>query len=324
MGNFTHDVKRELLAKKLNGTKEKRASLSAFLRTNGAISFTDEGLGFVLSTESERIGERYMTLVEQLYDAECKVLVGENKLSGKDMFTFSYNGEKAYDLLIDLGVFERESEDSGYGLFHGIPGRIVPDEKSRHAYIVGAFLGGGSCTLPKRGSKTGYHLEIVFTHEETANDFLPLLASYEILAKTVKRKENFVVYLTSVAAISDFFAVVGAKNALDRLNKTAEQREDRNNSNRVNNCFVGNMDRTLTAAAKQCFMIEYLIDRGILPLLDEPLRCTAEMRLKNPEASLKELSERLGVGKSGLNHRLRRITEIYEEEKKAEEGEEDQ
>lgn len=322
MANFTHEVKKELLSKKLNGRSEKRASLSAFMRTNGTLSFTEGRLGFVMSTESERIGERYMTLAGELYDAECTALVGENRLSGNKMFTFAYNGENTYDLLIDLGVFEREKEEDSYALFDGIPERVVPDEKSRIAYIIGAFLGSGSCTLPKKGAKTGYHLEFVFSRERTAEDFLSLLASCEILAKTVVRKESFVVYLTSVAAISDFFAVIGAGNALGKLNEMAEEREGRNNDNRINNCFVGNMDRTLTAAAKQCFMIEYLTERGVLELFDEPLRVTAKMRLDNPEASMKELAEKLMIGKSCLNHRLRRIAELYGEEKKAEEGEE--
>lgn len=321
MANFTHEVKRELLGKKLNGRAEKRASLSAFMRTNGTLSFTEGKLGFLLSTESERIGERYMTFAEELYGAECTAIVGENRLSGNKMFTFAYNGEKTYDLLIDLGVFERESEEDYYDLFDGIPERVVSDEKSRLAYIVGAFLGSGSCTLPKRGARTGYHLEFVFSGERMANDFSSLLASCEILAKTVKRKESFVVYLTSVAAMSDFFAVIGAKNALETLNEMAEEREGRNNDNRVNNCFVGNMDRTLTAAAKQCYMIEYLTERGVIALQDEALRVTAKMRLDYPEASLKELAELLSIGKSCLNHRLRRIAEFYEEEKKAEEGE---
>jgi hypothetical protein len=312
------EIKRELLGKKLNTREEKRASLSAFMRTNGCLSFTQNGLGFVLVTESERVAERYLALLEELYGILCTTNAKEDRLSGKDKLTFAYNGEKAYDVLIDLGVFERGNEGN-YELYSGIGRRLLPSEDAKLAYIAGAFLGGGSCTLPRGGAKTGYHLEFIFTHEETAADFTALLEEYELVAKTIPRKDSFVVYFTSVSVISDFLAVIGANGALERLNRMAQAREGRNNDNRKNNCFVGNMDRTATASAKQCLIIGYLQEKGILAQLDENLRITAQTRLAYPEASLSELSERLSASKSCVNHRMRKLTEIYEESKKEEE-----
>jgi hypothetical protein len=315
------EIKRELLGKKLNTREEKRASLSAFMRASGCLSFTQNGLGFVLVTESERVAERYLSLLEELYGVVCTTNAKEDRLSGKDKLTFAYNGEQAYDILIDLGVFER-GKDGNYELYSGISRRVTNGANNELAFIEGAFLGGGSCTLPRGGAKTGYHLEFIFTHEETAADFTALLDEYKLIAKTVKRKESFVVYFTSVSVISDFLAVVGADGALEKLNRMAEAREDRNNDNRKNNCFVGNMDRTMTASAKQCLVIGYLREKGILATLDENLRLTAQVRLSYPEASLSELSERLSASKSCVNHRMRKLTEIYEETKKQEEVDE--
>jgi hypothetical protein len=311
------EIKRELLGKKLNTQEEKRASLSALMRTSGCLSFTQNGLGFVLVTESERVAERYLSLLEELYGIVCMTNAKEDRLSGKDKLTFAYNGEKAYDILIDLGVFER-GKDGNYELYSGISRRITEGEQNQLAFIEGAFLGGGSCTLPRGGAKTGYHLEFIFTHEETAQDFIELLDEYKLVGKTVKRKDSFVVYFTALSAISDFFAVVGADGALEKLNRMAEDREGRNNDNRKNNCFVGNMDRTMTASAKQCLIIGYLQEKGVLAALDENLRLTAQVRLNYPEASLSELSERLSASKSCINHRMRKLTEIYQEIKKEE------
>ncbi|MBR7100141.1 MAG: DNA-binding protein WhiA [Clostridia bacterium] len=311
MANFTWSIKRELLAKKTNIRALQVASLSAFLRTNGCISYTREGLGFFLITESERIGEYYLTLLERLYGISCTANAAEDRLSGKDKLTLSYNGEKSYDILIDLGIFERENEQSAYDLFTGISPRIIADDDSKLAYIKGAFLGGGSCTLPRMGAKTGYHLEFVFNHAQTATDFALLLEEYQLIAKIIERKDNYVVYIATLAGICDFLSVVGADSALKKLNATAEAREENNNSNRVNNCFVGNMDRTATAAAKQCLAIEFLNTNGYLAQMDEEIRILAKCRLEHKEASFAELAQKLQLSKSGVNHRMRKLMEFY-------------
>ncbi len=320
LANFTSGIKREFLHKKPQTRQGKTAVFSAFIRTGGCISFTQEGPGFFLVTESEKIAEYYVALAEELYGVHCTVNAAADRLRGRDKLTVAYNGDRTFDVLIDAGVFEKGAAGN-YELYAGIPPRIVADEESRLAYIRGAFLGGGSCTLPRAGAKTGYHLEFVFAHEETAEDFASLLASYELIAKIIRRKESFVVYLASLAAISDFLAVAGAQNSLERLNLTAEEREEKNNSNRVNNCFVGNMDRTATAAARQSIAIACLAERGILPRLDEELKAVAAARLKAREASLSELADALGLSKSCVNHRMRRIMELYRE--LTDEGEED-
>lgn len=322
MANFTSVIKREFLNKKPRTDAGKAAVFSAFVRTGGCISFTQDGLGFFLVTESEKIAEYYIALAEELFGIACTANAAADKLRGRDKLTIAYNGDKAYDVLIGAGIFER-GISGHYELYSGIPARIVPDEESRLDYIRGAFLGGGSCTLPRAGAKTGYHLEFVFAHEETARDFADLLSSYELIGKIIRRKESFVVYLASLAAISDFLAVTGAENALEKLNATAEAREEKNNSNRVNNCFVGNMDRTATAAARQCIAIEYLSAQGILPRLDEELRSVAAARLKDREASLFELAEELGLSKSCVNHRMRRIMELYKDMKEDKEQKEE-
>lgn len=314
MTNFTTYIKRDLLSLKTYNKNRACgvASLSAFMRSSGCISFTEEGLGFVLSTAVERVAERYLSLIDKLFSVTCSLNAAEDKMSGKERLTLSYNGEAAYDILIELGIFERNGEGS-YELYYGIPERIIPDEESKLAYIRGAFLGCGSCTLPRGGKKTGYHLEFVFSREETAADFVALLDEYQLVAKVVPRKESYVVYITSLGAISDFLSIVGAAGALARLTAAAEEREESNHGNRVNNCFVGNMDRTATAAANQCLAIGRLREEGILAVLDEGTRQVAAARFENPELSLKELAEKLRLTKSCVSHRMRKILAVYEE-----------
>lgn len=314
MTNFTTCIKRDLLSLKTYNKNRACgvASLSAFMRVSGCLSFTQEGLGFVLGTSMERVAERYLELTDKLFSVTCTLNVAEDRINKNERINLSYNGEAAYDMLIALGIFER-NEEGNYELYYGIPARILPDDDCKIAYIRGAFLGCGSCTLPRDGKKTGYHLEFVFSREETATDFVALLGEYELLAKIVKRKESFVVYFASLGAISDFLSVVGAEGSLSRLVEAAEEREESNHGNRVNNCFVGNMDRTATAAANQCLAIRHLRESGALNLLDEGTRQVAEARLAAPEASLKELSEKLRLTKSCVSHRMRKIIELYED-----------
>lgn len=316
--NFTRDIKRELLSKRYRERAEKVASLSAFLRTSGGISYTQDGLGFFLVTETERIGEHFLQLLEDLYDIPCSVNAAEERLRGRQKLTVSYNGEKAIDILIDLGIIDRKGPGEEYGLSAAVPWRLLPSEGTRLSYIRGAFLGSGSCTLPREGAKTGYHLEFVFAAGETAEAFTELLSGFQLIMRVTRRKESSVVYSASVAAISDFLAVVGATTALKRLSSTAEEREGKNNFNRVNNCFVGNMDRTATASAKQCLAIERLERECILASLDGELRVVAAARMADREASLGELAAKLGISKSCLAHRMRRLTDLSAE--LAEEG----
>lgn len=314
MVNFTTGIKRDLLSLKTYNKNRACgiASLSAFLRTSGCLSFTQNGLGFVLGTATERVAERYLELTDKLFSITCSLQVAEDRMNKKERINLSYNGEAAYDVLIELGIFER-NEEGNYELYYGIPQRIIRDDDCKIAYIRGAFLGCGSCTLPHGGAKTGYHLEFVFSREETANDFIALLSEYQLLAKSVKRKESYVVYIASLGAISDFLSVVGAEKSLKKLTEAAEEREESNHGNRVNNCFVGNMDRTATAAANQCIAINRLREEGILNLLDEGTRQVAEARIASPELSLKELSEKLNLTKSCVSHRMRKLTELYKE-----------
>ena len=186
------------------------------------------------------------------------------------------------------------------------------DRASAEAYIKGAFLGGGSCTLPdsKSVSSTGYHLEVVFHNKITAGDFADLLCNFDIFPKLVMRKESAVVYLKSIEAISAFLGVADAKNALSKLDEVARERDAANNENRVNNCSVSNIDRTVSASVKQVQAIEIIRSTIGLQSLDENLFSVAEGRLADKNASMQELADRLKISKSCLNHRFRKIMDM--------------
>lgn len=209
-----------------------------------------------------------------------------------------------------IGVVGEDGD--GNFLIFSIDDSVFSSGNSKTDYIKGAFLGGGSCTLPDEEifSRTGYHLEVVFSNKLTASDFCDLLCEFEVLAKLVARKDKAVVYVKSKAVISDFLSVMDCEKCLEKLNKVMEIKDKKNNANRVNNCSVSNIDKTVTASVNQVRAIEIISQTIGLQSLDKHLFEVAECRLADKNASMQELAERLNVSKSCLNHRIRKIIEL--------------
>ena len=151
---------------------------------------------------------------------------------------------------------------------------------------------------------------MVFSNKLTASDFCDLLCEFEVLAKLVARKDKAVAYVKSKAVISDFLSVMDCEKCLEKLNKVMEIKDKKNNANRVNNCSVSNIDKTVTASVNQVRAIEIISQTIGLQSLDKHLFEVAECRLADKNASMQELAERLNVSKSCLNHRIRKIIEL--------------
>ena len=153
----------------------------------------------------------------------------------------------------------------------------------------------------------GYHIEFVFDERKQAEDFADVLASYEMLPKLME-KNKFIVYLKSSQCLCNLLALIGAKNTLMELHNYVAMRDVRNNSNRRANCDTANISRQVEAAQQQVAKIQQLVDGEGFGDLDLKLQETALARLHHPEASYEELAKKLGITKSGLVNRLRKIT----------------
>ncbi|MBD5584223.1 MAG: DNA-binding protein WhiA [Clostridia bacterium] len=311
MQNFTEEIKNEISSKPALGRDNARAFLSAFIRTSGSIISRGGYFGFELVTENERTAEFFLSILEETFGLNLTVSGAKfDLLSGKDKLAFECADEKTDKLLKELKIVGED--DDGKYLIFGIDEEIISEESGKLGFIKGSFLGGGSCTLPEEGifSRTGYHFEIVFSNKLTASDFCDLLCDFEILAKLVVRKDKAVVYVKSKAVISDLLDVMGCDRALDKLNKLIEFKDRQNNANRVNNCSVSNIDKTVTASVNQVKAIEIISQTIGLQSLDKNLFEVAECRLADKNASMQELAERLNISKSCLNHRMRKLSEL--------------
>lgn len=311
MSNFTEEIKNEITQMPIDDRCCKLAVISAFIRTSGSVISRGGQFGFEIITENESTAEFIVDMLENTFFLHPTVSGAKSDaLSGRDKLTFECVGKDAQSLLNELCIV-REDKD-GVMLSFGIDEKLVKKECCKSAFIKGAFLGGGSCTLPEDRvySRTGYHFEIVFSNKMTASEFCDLLCDFEILAKLVTRKDSAVVYVKSKEVISDILNVISADKSLNKLNKIVEQKDKVNNENRVNNCSVSNIDKTVTASVNQVRAIETIAGTIGLQNLDKLLFDVAEARLADKNASMNELAQRLGISKSCINHRMRKISDI--------------
>ena len=308
--SFTTEIKKEIV-NRISNDKDKgvnKAGFSAFVRTSGTLGVAEGKPTFFLVSETETVAEYFTGVFAELFEAELTLTrASMDRMSGRDKLVLLCPPDISYSVLKALGLLKKGTQE----IREGILPTLVKDEARQIAYIQGAFLGSGSCILPR--SATGYHLEIVFDEKQTARDFCKLLDEFEVIARLIKRKETQVVYIKSKEAISDFLAIVGAENALKKFTALVEARDEANNDNRAKNCIAGNADKTAIASVKQVVAIRKLHEKADFNEMSEELKALARARLQFPASSLKELAEYLGISKSCLNHRMRKLMELAEE-----------
>lgn len=308
MTNFTSKIRKDLLRTVPDKRCCRLALLAALLDTSGSCTFglKDRRDEFSFTGENEEVAEYFLSEIEKLFGISMTVTEAvRDPKHGKNKLTFAYDGEGAG------GIADEITDYCAVNLWE------EERECCRIAYLKGAFLGSGSATLPADGAKTGYHLEFVFSDSDDADGFLELLDTLQLICNVVPRGEKYVVYCKNRDTISDFLSVVGAEHALRQLREISAVREEKNNLNRIENCCAGNADKSAIASAAQIVAIAELEQKGVLDELPAPLRDAARARAQNPTFSLAELSRSLGLSKSCLNHRLRKLMQLYENLRKS-------
>lgn len=182
---------------------------------------------------------------------------------------------------------------------------------STKGLIREAFLHSGSMNDPEKS----YHLEIVYPTKQEAHEMQLVMKEFELDGKIAQRKDHFVVYLKEGSQIADMLRIMGAPVALMEFENIRILKEMRNSINRKVNCEAANLGKTVSAAVKQVEDIKFLERKIGLNNLPENLEEIARKRLEYPEATLKELGETIDppLGKSGVNHRLKKLSDLAED-----------
>ncbi len=284
------------------------AELSALIRTSGAIKL--KGLSRTdlnILTENPAIARLIFTFFKKNFNIHTEVVVEKNKTLKKGN-AYQIQIENASDILKKVGILV---EDGGFFRINdAVPTFILKDTCCKRAYIRGAFLGGGSVSDPEKG----YHLEFITHNEEYGDSLRTLINEFGLESKLIDRKSNYIVYLKEGDQIVDLLNIIGAHRALLDFENVRIVKQMRNDVNRLVNCETANLNKTVNAAMRQVQDIELIESMVGLGALPEGLSQLAQLRLEQPEASLKELGEMLDppVGKSGVNHRFKKIHKFAE------------
>jgi DNA-binding protein WhiA len=281
------------------------------MKVGGTIGFSGKGLSFRITTENPASARLIFTLLKKQFNIHSKLMVKKsNSLKKNNIYMVVIDEEMGVrGLLQETGIL---TEVEGVmGLDYGIHDEMVKTEGERRAYVRGAFLGGGSISNPEKT----YHLEFVTHSEEYALELCKLINSFGLNSKVIQRKNSFIIYIKEGEQIVDLLNIIGAHSALMELENIRIIKEMRNNVNRLVNCETANLSKTVNASVRQVESIKLIQSQIGLQRLPKNLREIAELRLNYPDESLKELGEMLDplIGKSGVNHRLRKIEKIAEE-----------
>jgi len=302
--SFASETKKELTNLDMKDCCTK-AELSALIRMNGSLSFSNRVLVVNIQTENAAIARRIYTLIKRDYDVEVELLVRKKMRLKKNNVYIVRLKEQAKQILEDLYIVEE-----GFTFVHDISPHLIKEKCCRRAYLRGAFLAGGSVNNPETSS---YHLEISSLYKEHNDSLCELMNTFDLNSKTLERKKGFITYLKEAEKITEFLNVVGAHNALLRFEDVRIVRDMRNSVNRLVNCETANLNKTIGAALRQVENIRYIEQTVGLQVLPDKLREIAELRVAHQDITLKELGEMVSGGKiskSGINHRLRKIDEI--------------
>ena len=306
---FSRLVKEELVSETDLSVEKVSSLLSAYIRINGVISFSNKKTVVLLRSENAKIARYILKELKELFpsiDASIEYLKKNNKRKNT-VYIIRIND--ADDVLNELSVRFLEGK---------ISKEIVYNDETISGYLMGAFLASGSINSPETSN---YHLEISVTSENYAKWLSKLFAKYhkiEMSPKVSKRRDRYIVYFKRSDQISNFLIMVGAVNSCMEFENQRAFRDFSNNANRLDNLDVANMKKTISVAKRQIEEIKYIDDvLGIHNFHNPKKELLCYFRLDNESLSMQELadkiSEELGhsISKSNINHLFRDIHVLY-------------
>ena len=288
--SFSSEIKQELSYQLPPARHCRLAEISAILSFCSHVETGADGSESVrMHTENLAVARKYFTLLKKTFNINMNVSVRQNRKP---------HGNRSFEItaLTDMTAVRHV---------------LIQNPCCRRAYIRGAFLASGSVSDPEKG----YHFEIVCADSARAEQLSAMLESFGIEAKITLRKHSYILYVKEGSQIGDILNVMEAHVGLMKFENIRILKEMRNSVNRQVNCETANLNKTVSAAVKQIEDIQYIQSTIGFEKLPENLAEIARLRLEQPGMSLKELGQMLTppVGKSGVNHRLRKLSFIAEE-----------
>lgn len=299
--SFSGQIKEELAQVISSPRHCQLAELAALVQFCGHI---EEDGSLLVQSENPLVIRKCFTLLKKTFKIEA---VAKNQMQTQNYRLF-VTGEDAFRVLEALKI----CDTAGHLMMRHLTDPVlIKNSCCKRAYLRGCYMAVGSMSDPYKS----YHLELVCDLQTQAEQLLKILHDFSLDAKMIVRKKYYVVYMKEGENIADFLNITEAHKALMEFENTRIYKGMRNMVNRKVNCEAANITKTVNAATRQVEDIRLIREKMGLEGLPDPLRQMAYVRLENPQASLGELGKLLDppVGKSGVNHRLRKLGELAKE-----------
>lgn len=310
--SFSSEVKDELSRQVSPGRHCQIAEISAIISLCGKVVVSAEDkYSIAVHTENVAVARKYFTLMKKTFNINTEISIRRNVYLKKSRTYVVAVKNHSVSMKILQATKLMGEQNEIHDDLSLVSNLGIQNSCCKRAFIRGSFLASGSISAPEKF----YHFEIVSTTESKARQIQTIINSFEMDAKIIQRKKYYVVYIKEGSQIVTVLNVMEAHIALMNLENVRILKEMRNSVNRQVNCETANINKTVSAAVKQMEDINYIKKHMGLDNLSEGLEDIAKKRLEFPEATLKELGSMLTppVGKSGVNHRLRKLSNIANE-----------
>ena len=301
--SFSSDVKNEIISSLDIGRKQKLCYILGMLCFGSRLVNFEDTVRLRFTTENPKAARKFYTIIKNEFSIKAKLTIHKTKKT--ILYMVAVDDEKYIEELFYItGLLKRGTSIKEFISF-GISPSVMSDAELRKSFIKGAFLGGASISDPQKTS----HVEFVTSHYRLSKDFVKLLEKSDLKPKTVVRKSNYVIYFKNATDVGDILITVDAFDSFMEYQNIKILKDVRNNTNRKTNCDNANLMKTVEASLIQVQAIEKLQRLGVLDKLSPQLQEIARIRLEYRELNLQELGSMLShpIGKSGVNHRLRKL-----------------
>ena len=308
--SFSSSVKKELAELRIKRASDARALLSAFTLGIGSLKLVPEkrswGVHYVI--KSKEAVELAAKLASQYYGLECRLSEVRHERLNASYCELMVFGENTDRFMLETGIVSLDP-DGERQFSPVIPEAAIKTETQQRMFLRGLFLACGMVSQPEKS----YHAEFVVGSRALAEKAAQILASHGIEPKLTKRKQNTVVYIKDGEKLEDLLAYIGASGAMMEVSNERIVKQANNEANRSVNCITANIEKVTKTAQRQAEDIRLVLDTLGVDALPDSLRVVAEERMNNFELSLAELADELSIGKSAVNYRLKKLSELADE-----------
>lgn len=311
--SFSRDIKEEILNFDTDDDTQCLAFLSGLMNCSAQIDIENE-VSIAITTELVKLTQKVDEIVFKFYGIHINTtFFPPHQIKKEGYYKISIEGDVARRLLLDTGCVK--IENANMVRFFDIDQYLIKEQSALKLFVRGAFVGCGTSSIKIDNNSrlsTGYHLEFASKNYNFLSGLSHILAQFDVMAKLVKRKSLFILYVKDAEEVSNTLALMGANNAVLSLQNEMATRQIRNKVNRQTNCLSANIEKTVSASIRQNDAIEKIVQKIGLESLPTDLQNVALLRLANPEESLEELTKlsTFKTSKSALAYRLNKIIKI--------------